>query len=231
MNDTCYILMWLEGPLQSWGFDSRFSSKNTLDFPTKSALLGMLCCALGAGGEQTEWLSIMAPLSTTVLAYSKNQNTPLLKDFHMVGSGYNRENSFESKMLPKTADGKNPTNGGAKLTYRYYLQDAIFSAILEVPKCQSEELAMALVNPVWDLSLGRKNCVPTDFIYRGTFQTEEKAVAAAKVIANEKSLTERFNARDGQHNTGEILVLNDVPIQFGQNKRYKQRYVTINYKQ
>lgn len=47
-----YLLMWLEAPLQAWGHESRFGRRESLDFPTKSGVLGLLCCALGYGGEQ-----------------------------------------------------------------------------------------------------------------------------------------------------------------------------------
>ncbi|HHQ4630405.1 CRISPR-associated protein Cas5 [Aeromonas hydrophila] len=38
-----YLLLWLEGPLQSWGHDSRFGRRETLNFSTKSWVLGMVC--------------------------------------------------------------------------------------------------------------------------------------------------------------------------------------------
>ena len=47
-----YLLLWLEGPLQAWGYDSKFGRRDTLPFPTKSGLLGLLCCARGAGGPE-----------------------------------------------------------------------------------------------------------------------------------------------------------------------------------
>lgn len=53
---NAYLLLWLEGPLQAWGHDSKFGVRNTLNFPTRSGILGLLCCAHGAGGEQREWL-------------------------------------------------------------------------------------------------------------------------------------------------------------------------------
>lgn len=226
MNSTCYLVLWLEGPLQSWGFDSRFCRKNTLEFPTKSGLLGMLCCAMGAGGEQREWLASMAPLKNTILAYSKETHTPLLRDFHMIGSGYNESDSFEALMIPRTSEGKKPVGKSSKLTYRYYLQDAYFAAILEIPSDQAERLSQSLINPVWDLFLGRKNCPPSDFIFRGIFKTEEGAVSKASEIGKEKSLKEIFQVLEGEHD-GEVIILNDVPIEFGQNKTYKQRYVTV----
>lgn len=234
--NTRFILLWLEAPLQSWGFDSKFSRRDTLDFPTKSGILGLLCCALGAGGEQRELLATMAPLKNTVLAFSRQLEkdkssikTPLLQDFHMVGAGYDQDDElFESRMIPKKTDGNKATGGGGgvKLTYRYYLQDKAFAVALEVPLGKSEEFANALKNPVWDIYLGRKNCVPTDFIYQGTYETEDQAISYAIQIAEEKSFHLDFKVIDGK-NDGEKLVLNDVPIQFGPRKIYGQRYVTI----
>ena len=47
-----YLLLWLEAPLQAWGHDSKFGRRDSLDFPTKSGVLGLLCCARGARGLQ-----------------------------------------------------------------------------------------------------------------------------------------------------------------------------------
>ena len=89
-----YLLLWLEAPLQAWGHDSKFGRRDSLDFPTKSGVLGLLCCALGAGGKQTEWLALWADNDLVVEAYVRQgkeslpvMREPLLRDFHMVGSG------------------------------------------------------------------------------------------------------------------------------------------------
>ena len=87
------LLLWLEGPLQSWGADSRYGNRTTLPFPTRSGVLGLLCCAAGRGGEQREWLARMADWTQTVRAYARRKGdraalAPLLTDFQMVGSGY-----------------------------------------------------------------------------------------------------------------------------------------------
>ena len=37
-----YLLLWLEAPLQAWGHDSKFGRRDSLDFPTKSGVLGLL---------------------------------------------------------------------------------------------------------------------------------------------------------------------------------------------
>ena len=101
MSNT-YLLLWLEAPLQSWGGDSRFGRRGTLDFPTKSGVLGLLCCALGAGGEQKELLQEMGSLSQTVLSFRRSkERDALLRDFQMVGSGYDDKNPWEMLLIPK----------------------------------------------------------------------------------------------------------------------------------
>ncbi len=235
---TGYLLLWLEGPLQSWGHDSKFSRRDTLNFPTKSGVMGLLCCALGAGGAQKELLAEFAALSQTVVAYLrirqksagatvKLDREPLLRDFHMVGSGYDDKDPWQSLLIPKTAEGKKAVGGGAKLTYRYYLQDAYFAVILEVPNDKMEMLAAKLQAPVWDLYLGRKSCVPTDFIYRECFKSENEALDAAQILAAEKELLEDFRVLDGEHEGDETFTLTDVPVCFGEHKVYRDRRVTI----
>lgn len=234
---TQYLLLWLEAPLQSWGADSLFSRRGTLDFPTKSGLLGLLCCALGQGGEAREWLGLMADMSQDVVSFSRTvlhsdanrsicDAEPLLIDFHMVGSGYDTEDPWQRLLIPKTCEGKTAVGGGTKLTYRHYLQDSYFAAVLEVPVELASEIVGALQNPVWDLYLGKKCCAPTDFICRGLFDTKQEALVVATGIAEEKSLAKAFSVMHGKHD-GEVLVINDVPIQFGKHKLYRDRYVTV----
>lgn len=233
-----YLLLWLEAPLQAWGHDSKFGRRDTLNFPTKSGVLGLVCCALGAGGEQKELLADFALLKQTVLSFSRSlkqgkkeaikiNREPLLRDFHMVGSGYDDKDPWQSLLIPKTAEGKKAVGGGAKLTYRYYLQDAYFAVILEVPNKQVDKITEALKNPVWDLYLGRKSCVPIDFIYRDSFASEEEAITAAQTLATTKELLEDFRVLDGEYEGDENFSLTDVPVCFGEQKVYRDRRVTV----
>ena len=233
---TRYLLLWLQAPLQSWGHDSKFGRRDTLNFPTRSGIMGLLCCALGAGGEQKELLAEFLPLKQTVISFVRSKNDkktdrePLLRDFHMVGSHYDDKDPWQTLLIPKTADGKKAVGGGTKITYRYYLQDAYFAVIVEVPNEKAEILTQALQQPVWDLYLGRKSCVPTDLVYRGCFTTDNEALAKASEIAQEKSLIKDFTVKelkDGEPEGDEVLTLNDVPLQFGEYKRYRDRRITI----
>ncbi|WJV61715.1 type I-E CRISPR-associated protein Cas5/CasD [Pectobacteriaceae bacterium C52] len=112
------------------------------------------------------------------------------------------------------------------MTYRYYLQDAVFAVVLEVPQTQAELLSDALQNPVWDLYLGRKNCVPTELIYQGLFADADAAWQQAQTVAENKQRLPSYAVIEGEGD-GDIITLNDVPVQFGQHKRYRDRRVTL----
>lgn len=232
-ESTQYMLLWLEGPLQAWGHDSKFGVRDTLNFPTRSGILGLLCCARGAGGPEIEWLAQMNDMSMEVRAYaridSKGQlqlREPALRDFQMVGSGYDDSDPWQNLLIPKTSDGKKAVGGGTKMTYRYYLQDSVFAVVLSVPQTQTESLADALQNPAWDLYLGRKNCVPTELIYQGLFEDANAAWQQAQTLADNKQRLLSYAVIEGETD-GDIITLNDVPVQFGRHKRYRDRRVTL----
>ncbi len=220
-------LLWLEAPLQSWGADSRFGRRSTLPFPTRSGIMGLVCCALGKGGEQVEWLAKWGPLKQTIAAFARKGFRPaILRDFHMVGSGYDSKNPWQDMLIPKTSEGKRPVGGGSRITYRYYLQDMAFACALELPDDEMESVKNGLQSPVWNICLGRKNCVPTEQVFRGIFEKEEDALEKALQIANGKDRREMFRVKDGEHE-GETFVLNDVPLSFGLRKKYQDRQVTL----
>ena len=229
-----YLLLWLEGPLQSWGFDSKFGRRDTMNFPTKSGLMGMVCCALGASGAQKKMLAEFANLDLQIKAYVRKDKVgnpvhaePLLRDFHMIGSGYNARDPLEKLHIPKTSDGKKAVGGGTKITYRYYLQDVSFAAALQVPANYSEKLVKHFQCPVWDLYLGRKSCAPTDFIFQCQCKTAADAFLKADKLADTKNKTPYLIVLQGRHNGDEVISLYDVPLKFGPDKLYKDRVVSV----
>lgn len=228
--NTSYVLLWFEAPLQSWGADSKFYRRNTMEFPTKSGVLGLVLCGMGATGKQTYLLKNFVDLEQDIYSFKRQeelgQKIPLLQDFQMVGAGYNESNPWQSMLIPKTSEGRKSVGGGSKLSYKYYLQNARFAVILEIPSDLTTTIERALTMPYYDIYLGRKNCVPTDFVYRGIYHSKELAKKQAFVIAEEKNLVNDFYVLDGVHE-GKVMSIQDVPVQFGQVKKYVDRQVTL----
>lgn len=225
------LLLWLEGPLQSWGSNSRFDYRETLPFPTLSAVCGLLCAALGAGGEQRELLRCLVSADWKVSAFSKEgiPPAPILRDFQMIGSAYDTTDPWLNMFVPKTVLGKKPQSvSGAKLTYRYLLQSRAFAVFLSFEdKVFAQQLFNSLIHPVWPLFLGRRHCSPTEVIAQGLFSSQAEAQLRVSKLENEKKLKLLFRVISGRHEGGESLLINDVPISFGDRKVYKNRYVTI----
>ena len=125
------LLLRLAAPLQAWGADSKFETRKTNREPTKSGVIGLLAAALGLRRDESEGLARLTGLRFGVRVEREGQ---LLVDYH----------------IAKTQDEKN-----SYVTYRHYLQDAVFLAGLE-----SEDAALLLQHPAFPLYLGRRSCPP-----------------------------------------------------------------------
>ncbi|QIS05586.1 type I-E CRISPR-associated protein Cas5/CasD [Nocardia brasiliensis] len=123
----------LAAPLQAWGHRSRFARRETLQFPTKSGVLGLIAAALGR--RRTEPLEDLAALRFGVRV---DQRGTMLRDFQTAVS------LDETVQYP--------------LSQRYYLADAAFLAVLEGPRDVLDGLRQALLRPAFPLYLGRRSC-------------------------------------------------------------------------
>lgn len=205
---TYYLSLRLEGPLQAWGFNSQYSRRNTGLFPTKSGILGLCCAALGLprGSDlEAEWLKSLQATRMLVLAMprivSAGQGTRLLP--------VRRITDYHTVQNTKTA------NGGTKdahLTYRQYLCDSAFGAVLAGERKFLEEVARALDNPAWGVWLGRKACIPTAPVFSGLFETQDEALSA--LIGNEPLSNFTYQQEVERFEEGEDS-LPDEPVSFG----------------
>jgi len=144
------LLFRLEGPLQSWGYRSRFVDRDTAMEPTKSGIIGLLCCALGVDRSRSP--SELAELKVHVRV---DRQGTLLSDFQTAGGGVFR--GSRAYYAPKSDGGasENPV-----IQTKHYLQDAAFTVALEGREELLERLAKALEDPHWPPFLGRKSCPP-----------------------------------------------------------------------
>jgi CRISPR system Cascade subunit CasD len=137
------LLLLLAGPMQAWGTRSRFEDRDTHPEPTKSAVLGLVCAALGR--ERGAGLDDLNALRFGV----------------RVERAGHPQTDYQTAQDVRTADGKikgESEKGEAVLSTRHYLADARFLTGLS-----GDDLALlrdieaALKNPRWTLSLGRKS--------------------------------------------------------------------------
>src|SRR5271167_4723351 len=175
MSDAAYLALLLDGPLQSWGFGSRFQRRTTGLHPTKSGVIGLISAAMGlakGSGQERAMLTELAKLKMSSIAIPRQQTNAWtgettvlaarrLEDFHTVGGGYDKKT--QPQFIPRKASGgpcDNPT-----VSHRQYLNDIGFGVILEGDRLVLERAAAGLQNPVWGVWFGRKSCIPAEPVY------------------------------------------------------------------
>ena len=147
MTNEKIIVLRLEAPLQSWGEQSPWNTRDTANMPTKSGIVGLLGCAMGLPRGSQELVELEKNMRIAIRADRAGSRTI---DYQTVTGNPMR-----------TAEGKARSIGNTIVTPRVYLADACFTVFVSVPDTWRERIVQSLNNPVWLIYLGRKCCVPT----------------------------------------------------------------------
>lgn len=197
------LLLRLAGPMQSWGVDSRFSRRETLRYPTKSGVLGLIAAAQGR--RRTDPVEDLAGLRFGVRTDQAGQ---LMSDFH---TAHNWE-----------------TGDSMPLSSRFYLVDACFVAGIDGDRQFLDALDVAIRNPRYPLFLGRRSCPATGKISLGVVDDSlEDALRNAEWQASRwyrrkapKTVYLHMHVdADEQDRADEVDVLRDVPESFDPRRR------------
>ncbi|TAJ86616.1 type I-E CRISPR-associated protein Cas5/CasD [bacterium] len=232
-NNLLWLALWLDAPLQSWGFESVFERRHTAMFPTKSGVLGLVLAAMGVPkGSDREHETLEAftePGMVCVLIprrHGRHKNQPLpvrrLTDYHTV-------------LDFQRADTSKARKDDTVQSWRDYLMDARFGVLLPGKRDKVEETARRLIDPIWGIWLGRKSCPPaTPLLVRapelefapGLFGTREAAWRALllhvnrldEVEAAEVPTLEAFPRLEDADFSSGTDTWNDTPLTFGTAK-------------
>ena len=218
------LLIRLAGPMQSWGTQSRFTTRDTGLEPSKSGVIGLVCAALGR--PRSEPLDDICELGMGVRV---DREGLLCRDFHTAGGG--------------TIDGKpygvvraSGAKGGTVVSTRYYLADADFLVALSGARGTLEPISAALRSPVWPLFLGRKSFVPGRPVYEAGGLVDVDGVEDVlrsfpwERPTRRREVPERLRLvlETDSRQTGEVR--NDVPLSFDfEKRRFTVRYVRTDW--
>jgi len=203
------LLLRLEGPLQSWGTQSRFSDRDTGYEPSKSGVVGLLCAALGR--PRTADLSDLNRLRMGVRV---DRPGTLDRDFQTAGGGYPQKDTRGRPTGKKT---------NATLSHRSFLADASFLVGLEGDRALLEELDSAVRQPRWQLFLGRKAFVPAQPIARGLREAPLREALLSEEApdrAENRLLVIETPPAPGTQ------IRQDAPLSFSE-RRFGPRHVTV----
>lgn len=205
------LLLLLKGPLQSWGDESRYTTRATGTTPSKSGVIGLLAAAQGR--RRTDPVEDLVRLDYAVRV---DQSGALLRDYQTA--------------QPWQKDPKAP----AKLVSRYFLSDAAFvAAIGSDDRAILEGLQENLYHPTYPLFLGRRSCPAPANLDLGIVEGDVVTALMNHETWHATSAHKRERGRevmlpiyrDGK--AGEVgTPRQDIPISFAQeHRRYGWRTV------
>ena len=206
-SDTSCVALRLEGPLQSWGTASQYNRRMTDILPSRSAVMGMLCAALGlsrGSGEEKTFLHEMASVRMLAVAVprvldDRRLQVRRMEDYHTVQATLKASGTFKD----------------CHITRRQFLLDASFRVFLSGGRPLMEKVGAALQDPVWGRWLGRKACIPSAPVFAGLFADERQAIAAC--IPG--GLRECISSRDATSFAEGTDSVADMPLSFDSSDR------------
>jgi len=223
MPNNKILAIRLSGVMQSWGFNSEYTYRNSGLFPTKSAVLGMCCAAKGlprgSKGEKFFLKSVSDSLMTAIALPCNRSagdktwqvNIRRIQDFHTV------ENT-------KTAAGK--ISKYAVMTYRQYLCDSEFIVLLQANENVTRELAEDLTDPCWGIWLGRKACIPSAPVFAGVFNNVDEV--SNKLLGGKELNAFTYQQEVLSFSEGSDTLM-DIPLDYTIGKRERgQRRVIMH---
>ncbi len=192
----------LAAPLQSWGSSSRFARRTTDSAPTKSGVIGLLAAAQGR--RRTDSLEDLVGLRFGVRI---DQPGRLTRDFQTA----------------RSLDGRD----SMPLTYRFYLSDAVFLAIVEGEESFLDAIVEALRRPVFPLYLGRRSCPPAgplntdlaDGTIEETLETAPWAAATWFQKRTPETLVRLETVVDCAASEPSSMSVRDQPVSFDPERR------------
>lgn len=195
------MVLALRAPLQSWGTTSRFARRTTDDHPSKSGVIGLIAAALGR--RRTDPLEDLLGLR---LAVRLDVPGIIMRDFQTA------VNLRTGVAMP--------------LTWRHYLQDAVFVVAVAGDAGLLEGVASAVTAPRFPLYLGRRACVPAGPLEAHLVEGDERSAVAAIPWAAPLHVRKRASnvvdlevVADANDDDKDAVLARDVPLSFDPRHR------------
>jgi len=177
-----YLILKLHGPMQAWGEHTFEGLRPSANFPTRSALLGLLGACLGIGRNERDRLQLLADSVGMAVRVDerrvlrKNGAAPPVRmvkmtDYHTIKDAREDYTGLKSHETIQT--------------WREYLFDAEFTVALWMRDCASsslDELEMAVQKPYFTPYLGRRSCPLARPLFHDRVSADD-VVAALQSVA------------------------------------------------
>lgn len=175
-----YLIFKLYGPMMSWGDIAIGSVRPTYNYPTKSAIMGLIAAALGIKREDEEkLLELQNEINFSVRIDAFGE---IMDDYHTVQ--FPSESDVKKHGCYTRKDYVSIKDQNTILSYREYVNDYLYTIILSKKGIINEfnlpSIKYFLKNPYFILFLGRK-CCPISFPIHPIIVNAENIKLALKI--------------------------------------------------
>lgn len=195
--------------MQSWGTDSHFDIRHTDQYPSKSAVLGLVAAALGWRRDDKR----IESLNGFRFAVRIDQPGNIMKDYQTVHKAEVSKGTISYKTY---------------ITSRYYIEDAVFVVALgHEDKLFADSVAEALQKPYFQLFMGRRSLpLPIDFVLA---VRDEDVIAALRSIPWQAAGWYKWkqNTEDGSKR---LSVYAEAFLQNGIERIRKDQVVSLSHR-
>lgn len=219
-----FLILKMQGPMQAWGQHSFEGTRPSGNFPTRSALLGLLGACLGIRrnefGRQQQLgdsvlLAVRKDTRRVSTLWGEAKSLPVIKmtDYHTVKDA--REDYVGLK------------NHETIQTWREYLLDAEYTVAIwsgAGAAISLSELENAVRQPVFTPYLGRRSCPLAQPLFRQRV-TAENALTALQAVEPGGGVVYSDQSIGGKSDRN--MRLRDVPM-MGQPRQFASRTVYIH---
>lgn len=240
-----HIVLGLEGVFMAFGTDSKYFIRTTDAYPSKSAIVGMICAAMGEFNPSESLLDALCG-TMEVDGYTNDVMT-VYTDMQNMGAGYDESNDpFMAKRSLVRTNTTNVSSRGveketkslsaSKISKREYLGDIKYRVVLTLPGKLADTVIAALNNPVHGPFLGRKVCAPTNKVFRSVHTNKADAMNEELFSGWKRFIAVRDGCVDIKLDGNKVpdiqvtnRIVSDVPVSFNRaNRKYKSRQITYH---
>jgi len=174
-----FLVFRIYAPMMSFGEVAVGESRSSANWPTRSAIFGMVAAALGILRDEEKKLQNLS--ESLRLGLCRRIPGSILRDYHTVQMPSQKDVPKKTGLFTRKQElEREPDSLNTMLSTREYLCDAVFDAVLQGDLLQLKEIQKSLLQPKFTLYLGRKSCPLGLPLGPELFEAEDFMVALEK---------------------------------------------------
>lgn len=210
-----WIHLRFVAPMASFGGETVDAQGVIRAMPAQSMITGLLANALGWTRSMRTQHQLLQDRLVFAAAWESDRSPGHhLVDYQTAKIGKN-DRAWTTYGRVAERDGGSGTYAGAHQRWQHYHCDLSMTLVVRLlertERPTLDELAVALKKPARPLFIGRKSCLPSDLIYRGTFDGFSTALSALRAVIPEdqRGLLAYWPGNEMEEKATRILTITD----------------------